>query len=201
MTDETNPKEGNDPKTDPKSEKETFDLESVKKLVQSETDKVRTDLWIKIKEKDAEIEKLKTDQMTDKQKAQYEAERLSKELAKKETDLKAKELSLFAYDHMKKENIDPEFYAYIIGGSEDEIKTRAKSFMELFNKYLAAKVDEKLKGAGREPGKGRETSATSDIFNMTPDEILKKQREDPTWFEKNEKVIFDALAQGKFTKK
>ena len=136
MTDETNPTvKGTDPKTDPKSEKETFDLESVKKLVQSETDKVRTDLWIKIKEKDAEIEKLKTDQMTDKQKATYEADKLAKELAQKESDLKAKELKLFAYEHMKEKQIDPEFFPYIIDGSEEGIKARSKSFIELFNKY------------------------------------------------------------------
>ena len=102
---------------------------------------------------------------------------------------------------MKEQQIDPEFFPYIIDGSEEGIKTRSKSFIELFNKYLAAKVDEKLKGAGREPGKGRESSATGDYLTMTPAEIQKKSREDPEWFAKNEKAIFDALAAGQYKKK
>ena len=94
----------------------------VKAAVQSETDKVRGELYTKIRVKDQEIEELKKSKMTESEIRKYKEE----QLATRERELAQKELMLAATDALRESGMKnaQDFRDFVLAESPDAIKEK-----------------------------------------------------------------------------
>lgn len=145
--DEPAPSNGGEPKPDSKP----FDMEEIRKLIQSETDKVRTEYSRKLKEAQAELERLKAEKMTEEEKAKYEQEKLQKELQEKEQALLQRELNLLAVELLNESDMPIEFKEFVIGSDQETTKARIATLKSLWTKSLEKAVQERFKENGRIP--------------------------------------------------
>lgn len=168
--------------------------EDVEKLialqVQRETDRVRSELYPKIKAKDAEIEELKKSKMSEAEIRKYKEEQLTQ----REKELKQKELVIVATDSLRDSNLPIDFRDFVIGEDPEKTKANILVLSKVFQKAVEAAVQEKFKATGHEPGKG-DPAKPSKIFS--PEEIKKMSKEE---FAKYEKDIMAALNDGKIKK-
>jgi len=154
-------------------EDKPFDMQEVRKLIQSETDKVRTEYSRKLKEAQAELERLKAEKMTEEEKAKYEQEKLQKELQEKEQALLQRELNLLAVDLLTEAKMPLEFKEFVVGVDEETTKAKVTTLKNLWNTALEQAVKERFKEKGRDP---YDTSGSGDTvknpwskehFNLT----------------------------------
>jgi len=155
--------------------------------VQSETDRVRTELYGKIKVKDTEIEELKKSKMTEAEIRKYKEEQLSQ----REQELQQKELVIIATDSLRDSNLPAEFRDLVIGADADKTKANVLLLAKAFQKAVEDKVAEKFKATGHEPGKGepakgRRIYTRSEIAKMSKDE-----------YHKNDADITAAMREGR----
>ena len=127
----------------------------------------------------------------------YEQKRHSEELAKKEKELNDREVSIYARDKLIAEGLDITFVDYVKAGTPEDTDKRILSLKTKFQEAVSKAIDDKLKAAGREPNKGRESGNTSEISGMSAKQIHAKTREDPEWFRKHESEILNLTAEGK----
>ena len=152
---------------------QTLKIEDVQKIVQSETDKVRTELHQKLKAKETEIETLKKSQMSEKELREYK----EKQLQEKERELLQKELVIVATDSLKDSGLPIEFREFVISDNAETTKTRVLALKETFQKAVEAAVQDKFKSAGHDPKKGdppkTSTFTRADLLKMSPQELAK----------------------------
>ncbi|MGF7057193.1 capsid assembly scaffolding protein Gp46 family protein [Brassicibacter mesophilus] len=156
-----------------------FDIKKIlenpdfKKYMDSYADKRVTDA---IKKKDKEYKQKLEDE---KKKASMTAEELQKEkereLAERENTLKQYELKISKIDYFKEKDYDLDFVDYIVGTNEEEVKEKADKLMEIVNKAVEKKVQERLKKDNYTPPKGGDgkTFTLEQIKSMSPEEINK----------------------------
>jgi len=149
---------------------QTLTVEDVQKIVQSETDRVRTELHKKLKEREAEIEDLKKSKMSEKEQREYAEQKLQE----REQLLTQKELTLVATDSLKDSGLPTEFREFVIAGTADATKERVIALKDVFQKAVEAAVQEKFKAAGHDPKKGTEPPAS--VF--TRDRLKTMSREE-----------------------
>lgn len=172
--------------------------ETVKKLIQSETDKVRTRYSQDLKAAQDQIESLQKEKMTAAQLREYEQKQLTERLAAKEKELNEKEVSIHARDKLVAEGLDITFVDFVKADNKEKTEERIKLLKTKINEFLKLSMDDKLKEHGRDPQRGRDQVAQPSFLGMTPEQIQKKAKADPEWFRKNESEIIAALAAGKF---
>jgi hypothetical protein len=174
-----------------KETKEKVDIsdleERIKKLVQSESDRIRTEYSQKLKAAEKENEMLRMEKMSEKEKREFEVKQRDEALAKKERELTDKEMRLLAIDELKKSELDTGFVDYVLGNDKDATVGRIAQLKTFWQKAIDSAIDTRMKAAGREPAKGRVAGETSGISGMTPREIQKKAQNDPEWAKKNVK--------------
>jgi hypothetical protein len=147
----------------------------VKAAVQSETDRVRTELYSKLRVKDQEIDELKKSKMTESEVRKYKEE----QLALREKELLQKELSLAAIDALREANLKPDYRDFVLDDSPEKIKEKIAKLKELYQKDVERTVAEKFKEAGHTPGKGQPADQKQKIYTreqikaMKPEEIQK----------------------------
>jgi hypothetical protein len=174
----------------------------VEKAAQSAADRVRTEYSQKLKEAQTEIENLRLEKMTAKERADHEAKKLKEALEEKERNLNRRELELLATKSLEKEGLDMEFLDYVIGTDRDATLGKITQLKKTFDDAVSKAMDKYRRDNGRDPNKGREGSgATSEVTGMTPAQIQQKATSDPEWFRKNEREIMGAVAAGKIAKK
>jgi len=146
----------------------------VNAAVQSATDRVRGELYTKLRAKDIEIEDLKKSKMTESEVRKYKEE----QLAQREKELAQKELRLAAIDILRETNLDVEFVDYILADTPEAIKDRALKLKEKFQKSVESGVQDKFKAAGYDPNKAPSSSpgvyTRETIKAMTPEERIAK---------------------------
>ena len=169
---------------------QTLRKEDVEKLIQSSNDKIRTELYQKIKTKDAEIEELKKSTMTAAEVKKMQEEKL----AQREKELRSKELMLIATDSLRDSNLPIDLRELVIGPDEETTKARVLILQKHIQKVVSDKVDERFKVNGHEPGKG-EPAKISQTF--TNDQIAKMTPEE---YARNAPAIMAAMAAGKLKK-
>lgn len=166
---------------------QTLKLEDVQKIVQSETDKVRTDLYQKLKAKETEIETLKKSQMSEKELREYK----EKQLQEKERELLQKELVIVATDSLKDSGLPIEFREFVLSDNAENTKARVLALKGTFQKAVEAAVQEKFKEAGHDPKKGdppkTSTFTKAELLKMSPQDLLKSG---------NLKAVQEAMARG-----
>ena len=146
--------------------KEELTLEQVQKMIQSETDKVRTEYSKKLKALEREKEELEKAKMTEEEKAKYELEKYQKELAEKEKAIALKELTIITGDLLKENGLPFEFRDFLIGTDEEDTKLKISLFKKEWDKAIKAEVEGRFKASGREINKGSKVT-------MTREEIMK----------------------------
>ena len=158
-------------------------MEEVRKLIQSETDKVRTEYSKKLKDAKAEAERLAKEKMTEEEKAEFERQKLQKELEEKERALLERELNLLAVDLLTEAKMPLEFKEFVVGADEEQTREKVSTLKKLWNAQLEKAVQERFKEKGRDP---HDTSGSGDTvknpwskehFNLT--EQARLLRENP----------------------
>jgi len=122
----------------------------IAKIIQSETDKVRTEYSKQFKAQQAMIDELKKSQMTEAELRKYK----EAQLGEREAALQRKELELLAVDVLREHEIPLNLREFIVGKDADETKARAAALKTEFQKAVESAVAERFKVNGREPPKG-----------------------------------------------
>lgn len=131
--------------------------EALEKIIQSRVDKANADLGKKISALQKENEKLKKDSLSAEELKQLEMGEKEKELAERERTLLDRENRLFAIKAIKEIGLDDgsgmslSLVDFVMAEDEKAITERVKSFNDLVQKFVSAKVDEKFKAIGRTP--------------------------------------------------
>lgn len=143
----------NDDATDTKEE---LTLEQVKKLIQSETDRVRTEYVKKLKSKEQEMDELKKSNMTEQEQLDYEKKELEKVLSEREKALIEKEeafkrsqLELQTIELLKDEQLPIEAKNFLISTNIDTTTDNVKAFKVMFDNAIAQVVGERIKNTSK----------------------------------------------------
>lgn len=186
MTEEIKVQEGATQQKGQTSEPLTMD--AVQKLIQSETDKVRTEWSKKYKAIEKEKDELVKAKMTEEEKAKFELEKMQKELADKETAIRQKELALKTVDILRQNELPLDFQEFILGQDEETTVKRASKLKDLWQSALKQAVEARFKESGREPHKGsvpHTKEITREQFNaMTYKERYELYQTDPDLYNK-----------------
>lgn len=139
------------------SAEETLTEEMVKKLIQSETDRIRTEYSKRLKEKDAQIEEIKKSKMTEQEKAEYEHNILQQQLEERERALQEKEeafmrsqLELQTIDLLKENNLPLEAKTFLVGTNIDVTTENISAFKDMFDNAVENVIKERIKGTHKE---------------------------------------------------
>ena len=123
--------------------------EELAKLIQSETDKVRTKYSTEMKKLQDQLTQLQLQSMNSTQKAEFELKQKTDELAKKEAELNKKMLDLETKELVSSKGLKPELAILL---TADTIEGR-KAQLEVLVKTMNLEVKEEIvKKIGNEPG-------------------------------------------------
>lgn len=150
----------------------------IEKLIQSNTDRVRTEYSKKLKEIEAEKEELRKQAMSEKERAEYEKKQKDEELKNKEVELTKRELTIEATDILKEKDLDISFRKYVVGKDIEETKANIEEFKKFIDERVNAEVLKRNKDIGRVPEKGGKSPADSSMTrnefdNLTPEQKAK----------------------------
>lgn len=136
---------------------EQLTMDKVEKMIQSATDKVRTEYNKKLKLKEKEMEEFKKSSMTEQQQIDYEKQKLEDELSKREQALLEKEevfkrsqLENETLKLLQTENLPLEAQAFLIGTNIDTTTDNIKAFKVMFDNAIESVVSERIKNTSKE---------------------------------------------------
>lgn len=194
---EQQPETKEEPSASPFSEDQ---LKAIEKMVQSETDRVRTQYTKKLKETQQELEKQKTQHMTDAEKAEYERAKWEEEKAAWEAEKERQELEIkrTANKHHAARvisakgipaELSDEFEALILDDETANIDTKADTILKLAEALAAQKVEQSLGGRKVTHQTVATTQSQKDFAKMSYKERVKLMDQDPALYEalKNKK--------------
>lgn len=194
---EQQPETKEEPSASPFSEEQ---LKAIEKMVQSETDRVRTQYTKKLKETQQELEKQKTQHMTDAEKAEYERAKWEEEKAAWEAEKERQELEIkrTANKHHAARvisakgipaELSDEFEALILDDDTANIDTKADTILKLAEALAAQKVEQSLGGRKVTHQTVATTQSQKDFAKMSYKERVKLMEQDPALYEalKNKK--------------
>ena len=170
---EQNPGDNQQQDTNNDIQDKPLTMDVVRKPIQSETDKVRTEYSKRLKEAQAEVERLAKEKMSEEEKAEFERQKLQKELEEKERALLERELNLLAVNLLTEAKMPLEFKEFVVGVDEETTKAKVTTLKNLWNTALEQAVKERFKEKGRDP---YDTSGSGDTvknpwskehFNLT----------------------------------
>lgn len=170
---EPDPEPTNDPEPNPEPEPEP-DLE---KLIQRAVDRATNKLGNDNKKLRQQLESLKKNHLTEAQAAELERQQREDDLAEREKALQDEKNRWYAMKAIKKAGLDDgsddslAIIDFVMGSTETDIDARVKSFGELVEKIVKAKVDKTFKQHGRNPeqgaGAGEKNPWTKENWNIT----------------------------------
>jgi hypothetical protein len=162
---------GTDGQQAPPAAPKTPESPDIAKIIQSETDKVRTEYSKQFKAQQAMIDELKKSQMTETELRKYK----DSQLQERESVLQRKELELLAVDVLREHDIPLNLREFIVGKDADETKARAASLKAEFQKAVETAVAERFKANGREPPKGETAPAGKRYYTRAEVESITKK--------------------------
>jgi hypothetical protein len=162
----------------------SLSADDIKKLIQSETDKVRTEYAKKLKAEQEEKERLLKEKMSEEEKAKYEREKLENDLKEREAALNAREVALHTIDKLTASGLPLSFKDFLVGQSKEDADKNIEAFSKAWQEEIKKAVDAKFKESGEEPGKRKGGGAgavknpwSKEHFNLT--EQARILKEDP----------------------
>lgn len=167
---------------------ESLDYDKLDKIIQARVDKQMAAERKKTVELRNKLERLQREKLTDEELKNLELENKEKEIAEREKAIADKENRLFAVKAIKEAGLDDgsdtslALVDFVIGEDEAEIKSKVKSFKELFDKAVASEVNRRFKENGCSPKtsgslNGGRNPYRKDQFSLT--EQMKIEVENP----------------------
>lgn len=194
---EQQPETKEEPSASPFNEEQ---LKAIEKMIQSREDRVRTQYTKKLKETQQELEKQKTQHMTDAEKAEYERAKWEEEKAAWEAEKERQELEIkrTANKHHAARvisakgipaELSDEFEALILDDDTANIDTKADTILKLAEALAAQKVEQSLGGRKVTHQTVATTQSQKDFAKMSYKERVKLMEQDPALYEalKNKK--------------
>lgn len=173
----TNKEENGKDNLPPIATNKTYTEEDIKKMLQSETDKVRTEYSKKLKDKDDELNKYKP---KEKSEAEIELEKRLKVLEDKEKEVNKKEKLLNISNELDKQGLPKQLAKYLVG--VDDVDTEINSLKEVFNN---SKID----------GSFKPDNHTGTKDSITKDQFMKMGYADRLNLFKSNKELYDRLSK------
>lgn len=158
-------------------------LESIK-AAQSGSDKKVKELTGALTQKESEIEELKKAKMSADEKIAYELKQREELLARKDAEIRSKEVALEKTNILTELQIPIGFMPRVSGATHDEIMADAKKFKDEIGVYVTQEVNRRLAAGGDKPkaGNGEVPKVTMEQFaTMTRDQAANMS---PADFEK-----------------
>lgn len=141
----------------------SFDEEAIRKLIQSEVDKVRGKYSLELKKKDDELKKLRAEHLTAEEvkRLEIEEQKLAIEEQQKELEEQRREINYeknknFAKDSIAKAKLCPDtekalrLVNSVMGDSEEEIEANIKNIAEVIEDIVSDRVEGLYKSNGRQ---------------------------------------------------
>ena len=169
-------------------------MKVIEKMVQSETDRVRTQYNKKLKETQQLLEQQKTQHMTDAEKAEYERAKWEEEKAAWEAEKERQQLEIkrtanrhYASRVISAKSIPAElaetFESLIMDDETANIDTKADTILKLAEALAAQKVEQSLGGRKVTHQTVATTQSTKDFAKMSYKERAALQEQDPALYE------------------
>lgn len=137
----------------------------VEKLLQSETDKIRTKYSQEKQQLERELNGLKKRHMTEKEREEHERQERERALSERERELNRKSLELIATSELATVGLPIEFRELVLGVDEKDTKSRIQTVKNLLDQRVEQEVTNRLRAGGRIPAgagqKGGRRSADS----------------------------------------
>ena len=146
----------------------TLTYEDVQKMLQSETDKIRTEY----SKKNAELQKLLDAEKNSKLTEQEKLELAQKQIAEKEAELQKEKNGIHAVKELENAEMSTKFLPFVTSESDEKTTELVQTLKAIFDAAVSEKVDDTFKGTGRKVPNGKGT-----IVNTNPtdfSEIAKK---------------------------
>lgn len=124
---------------------------------------------------EAELEKLKKEKMSEKEKSDYELKQKMAQLEVKEREVADASLRFSKAKILGEKNLPLDFAEYIGGANEEEIKKSLDTFIKRFDEAVGKRVNEKLSGT-QKPAAG-EPVKTADYSGMSFKDMDRLARE------------------------
>jgi hypothetical protein len=147
--------------------------EDIQKMIQSETDKVRTQYTKQLKDAEEALDKIKREKMTAEELAADNLKKAQTELANKEAALLAREVALHTVDQLKAKDLPLEFRDILAGADVATTDARIAAFKTQWDSAIKAAVEQRFKENGTNPNNnkggaaGGENPWKSETFNLT----------------------------------
>lgn len=156
------------------AEKDNTEQESrgtdIEELVNKAVNKAVEKIEDENKKLKRQLEKMKTEKMTDDERKQFEIEEKENQIAEREKVLKEKENRLYAVKALKKAGLDDggedslELVDFILSEDTESIDYKATSLKKLIDKKVKSEVDKRFKECGRNPSAGTSASNTDNPY-------------------------------------
>lgn len=171
---------GGEPGATGKQGEPTFTPEqqaAIDKLIQSQTDRIRTEYSNKAKEMQHTIEQLKNQGKT-KEQLKEEAER---KLAEEQAEFRKEKSMFYASQQLLDAQLDKRLLPFVAATAGDDEETRNAAtdaniaeITAVINDLVKAQVQQKFQEAGYNPGSGRDT--TNNQNNMSHADFIRKNQ-------------------------
>lgn len=149
-----------------------------------ELDRVRNEYGKKVKQKEQELNSLKTANMTEAEKQAQALEDARNEITQKERDLLERENKLFAVDALNKAEMPLTFLEFVTSESEEVTTERIGLLKSTFDAEVQKAVDDAFKQKGRTVAKGTGGTVTAQDFeNMTYQQRVELLKTDPALYQ------------------
>ena len=146
---------GQEPKgTEPTKETPALSKEDVEKMIQSATDRVRTEYSSKLKEVEAEKEELQKERMSEKERATFELEQERKRNEQTALELAQRELALERANIIQELSVPKDLAPFVQGKDRNDILSNTQNLMKSFNDAVLREVNRKLATSGDTPQAG-----------------------------------------------
>jgi hypothetical protein len=158
-----------------KQENKGLTEEDIQKLIQSATDKVRSEYSKKLKDIQTQYDSLKNEKLTDEEKFQLEKQ-------KHDEEKRAFEKQKLDYDftrHLATEKLPVELNDFIPGSDIEKKKEKLNSLKSIIDIFVEEKVKEKFNSQGVDFNDTKKGSAPKTWEQMTLDEKIKFANEFP----------------------
>lgn len=151
-------------------------VDELKKL-QAGSDRAYQEAAKRLKEIEAENEKLKKEKMSEDEKLTFELQKQRKELEEKDREVKTERANFLKMKVINEYNLPADAEGFIKGETEADIRASAEKFQAVLSGVSQAKVDEAL-GTISTPAAGSEENPTAPNFkNMSLRDIEKLAKE------------------------
>ena len=144
-------------KPDQKDEKPAaMDEEAIQKMIQSATDKIRTDYTKRMNQLEEEKEALLKEKMSETEKKDYELNKREKAIREAESRLLASNIENAAVNSVARLEIPIDFKDFVKGETVEETEKRAEQFHELWKSAVDAEVQKRFAASGRSIHRGQQ---------------------------------------------